>query len=458
MNAKTYESDNPVENEKKGTLWGHQAEVSEFPVTFGDAPSPVRAAKSTVDYWKERVRPRTLKDGTITAELYVRLKEAGRDAWVCLNTANKATAATKARDLWLNVKAKGLAAAIAEFRPQSPPRPVRAATVGEFLIEARALATVRASTSFQYEQALRRLVAGVLGMKPNGSVFYHASADAKAWRAKVEGASLDVLAAANVEAWRKAYVTAAPDEVARISARNTAAAVIRNARGFFTPSLAKALGAKIRLPAPLPLAGLSTGSSTRRFKSTTDPRKLYADALMELSGDPLTAFLLCITAGLRRGEADMLPWAHVDLDAARVHVLPTKWFLPKTEESQRSTPIPPDVVAHLRACRAKAPKAEFVLSGIDPAKPRAPKAYRCACWKPLAAWLRTKGFVSQNPIHELRKLSGSLVNAVAGLEAARRHLGHRNISTTAASYVTGSAALVNLAAPAGQPDQAEGAK
>jgi integrase len=284
-------------------------------------------------------------------------------------------------------------------------------------------------------------------MKAAGSVFYAKGPEAKAWRAKVEGASLDVLTAAKVEAWRKAYVAAAADEKARISAKNTTAATIRNARGFFTTALANALGAKLRLPDPLPLVGLTTGSSTRRFKSTTDPRKLYADALAELSGDTLTALLLCITAGLRRGEADMLPWANVDLDGALVTVAPTKWFLPKTEESQRSTPIPPDVVAHLRACRAKNKTAEFVLSGLDPAKPRDAKVYRCACWKELAAWLRAKGFVSQNPIHELRKVSGSLVNSVAGLEAARRHLGHRNISTTAASYVTGSAALVNLAAP-----------
>jgi integrase len=458
MKTKTSEAKKSVENEKIRTLSGHQAEVSLFPASQSDAPETTRAAKSAVDYWKDRVRPRTLKDGTITSEYYVRFQISGRDEWVNLDTANKVTAATKARDLWLNVRTKGLDLAVAEFHPEATPRAVRPATVGELLTEAKAIATVRASTLAQYEISLRRLVAGVLGMTAKGSVYYHASAEAKAWRAKVEGASLDVLAAPKVEAWRKAYIAAAPDEVARISAKNTAAAVIRNARGFFTPTLAKAVGAKIRLPDPIPLVGVSTGSSTRRFKSTTDPRKLYGDAHLDLSGDVLTAFLLCITAGLRRGEADMLPWANVDLDAALVTIAPTKWFLPKTEESQRSTPIPPDVVAHLRTCRAANPAAEFVLSGLDPAKQRDVKGYRCACWKTLAAWLRAKGFVSPNPIHELRKLSGSLVNAVAGLEAARRHLGHRNISTTAGSYVTGSAALVNLAAPVANPDTKDGAK
>ncbi|MSU60188.1 MAG: site-specific integrase [Pedosphaera sp.] len=454
MNANSYEAEKPVEKQKSGAQVVHTSAVHRFPVELSTPEARAeRAAKSSVDYWKKIVAPRVIR-GKPTAELYVRLRKDGRDLSVCLNTANKATAATKARDLWVKVEGIGLAAALAEFRPKSAPRPARSATVGELLAEAKAISTVRASTLAEYEIRLRRLVAGVLGMSAEGSVFYHKSAEAKAWRAKVDGASLDVLAAAKVESWRKAYIAAAPDEVARISARNTSSAVIRNARGFFTKSMAKALSEKIRLPDPLPLVGLPTGSATRRFKSTIDPRQLYAAALAELSGDVLTAFLICITAGLRKGEADMLPWANVDLDGALATVAPTKWFLPKTEESQRSTPIPPDVVAHLRACRAKAPAAEFVLSGLDPAKARDAKKYRCPCWKLLAPWLRAKGFVTPNPIHELRKLSGSLVNALAGLEAARRHLGHRNISTTAASYVTGSAALVNLAAPVGT----EGAK
>jgi len=59
-------------------------------------------------------------------------------------------------------------------------------------------------------------------------------------------------------------------------------------------------------------------------------------------------------------------------------------------------------------------------------------------------WIRAKGFKTHNPVHELRKLSGSLVNSMAGLEAARRHLGHKDARTTASSYVTGSASMIDL--------------
>ena len=454
MKTNTNEAEESLGNGKNRTQTVHKTVHTSVSIPF---PAPAdtsdeaeettaRAGKDSQAYWKSRVQPRIVR-GKPTPELYARFFEGTRQAWVCLNTSNRGLAATKARDLYLQTKANGLDVALAAFRPKSAPRAARSGTVGEVIAAAKTVSSVRPSTFNQYEISLRRLAAGVLGMKAEGAVFYHRSPEAKAWRARVEGVSLDALTAAKVEAWRKAYVAAAPDEIARISAKNTSSAIIRNARGFFTPEFAKKIAGTVRLPDPLPLDGISAGCSTRRFKTTVEPRALYAAALAELAGDSLTAFLLCITAGLRKGEADMLDWSNVDLDGALVHVAPTKYFLPKTEESQRSTPIPPDVVAHLRAVRAKDTAAEFVLAGLDPTKKREAKVYRCACWRALTVWLRAHGFSSLNPIHELRKLSGSLVNAVAGLEAARRHLGHRNVATTAASYVTGSAALVNLAAP-----------
>jgi integrase len=442
MNAKSYEAEKTVKNEIKGTLKGHSALVSPFPTPIDYAPKINRAAKSSVDYWKERVRPRTLKDGSITPELYLRIKQGGRDAWFNLDTANRVEAARKARDLWMKVRSNGLTEVLAENRPDA--RPARSATVGELLSAAKSVSTVRPSTLAQYEISLRRLVAGVLGITPTGSVFYHGSDESKAWREKIERVSLDVLTDAKVEAWRKAYIDSAPNEIARISHKNTSSGVIRNARSLLGPNFVKAIGQSIRLPSPLPLVGLSIGSSTRRFNTAVDPRKLYATARSQLSGDVLAAFLLCLVGGLRRGEADMLPWTNVDLDNGIVHVLPTKWFLPKTEESQRSTPITPEVADWLRRHQADAPEAEFVLAGLSPDKKRGAKEYRCFCWKKLGAWLRTQDFTSPNPIHELRKLSGSFVNQADGLEAARRHLGHKNVATTSASYIQARTVTVDL--------------
>ncbi len=61
---------------------------------------------------------------------------------------------------------------------------------------------------------------------------------------------------------------------------------------------------------------------------------------------------------------------------------------------------------------------------------------RCDCaWRELNAWLRAKGVRQQKAIHSLRKESGSLIASTFGIEAARQHLGHRDIRTTSSHYV-----------------------
>jgi integrase len=46
-----------------------------------------------------------------------------------------------------------------------------------------------------------------------------------------------------------------------------------------------------------------------------------------------------------------------------------------------------------------------------------------------------KGVRQKKAIHALRKESGSLIASNYGIEAARQHLGHRDIRTTSSHYV-----------------------
>jgi hypothetical protein len=55
------------------------------------------------------------------------------------------------------------------------------------------------------------------------------------------------------------------------------------------------------------------------------------------------------------------------------------------------------------------------------------------------ACLCIQEFTSPNPICGLLELFGSFVN-----EAARRHLGHKNVATTSASYVQARTVVVDL--------------
>jgi len=201
MSANTYEAAKTVENQKKGTLRGHLAQLSPFPVIAEKREKTTRAAKSSVDYWKPRVRPRTLKDGAQTPELYLRLKQAGRDAWICLDTANRASAAAKARDYWQSVQVKGLDAVLAERRPAA--RPARVCTVGEYIAAARTVSTTRPRTFGQYEAALRRVAAGIAKIEGNVGRFAAGSQANTAWRAEIDAIRLDKLTPSAVKAWQK---------------------------------------------------------------------------------------------------------------------------------------------------------------------------------------------------------------------------------------------------------------
>lgn len=456
MSAKTYEAEKHVENAKKGTQRGHKPTVSPFLIPFPSTSNDTetrdergktsRAGKDSVAHWKSRVRPRVIR-GTPTPELYARFKEAGHDAWVCLDTCNVAIAAARARDLYLRMKAIGLPALLTEQRPDV--RPARVCTVADYLEAAKALSTVRATTLAEYEASFRRVIAGVRGIVAKSDK-HAARAE---WHAKIEAVRLDQVTPAEVRSWHKGELDAAlrkGGEVAKDRRAHTLASHLRDARALFAEAIVAEVGKTLTLPSPLPFEGITAAATTRRFVCDLDPRALYA-AADDLDPDTRTAFDLLLCAGLRRGEADALPWAHVNLKAGTVTVDLTPTFKPKSKESFRTVPLPADVVARLKARRVAAPDADLVLESA-PTKParkanaRAVYDYRAKAWGTLTAWLKTQGMRDLTPLHALRKLSGSFIYAVAGLEAARQHLGHRDVSTTARSYLAARAVTVDLAA------------
>ena len=75
------------------------------------------------------------------------------------------------------------------------------------------------------------------------------------------------------------------------------------------------------------------------------------------------------------------------------------------------------------------------LQGCAPKSQAKVVFYRAHAWPVLTAWLRSQGVTARTPLHELRKHRGSLVYAAGGIESARRHLGHRKVTTTSASYL-----------------------
>jgi len=468
MPANTYKALKHVVDDKNRTQTGHKSSVSgfsdldaspsilPFPSTPNDheirgttCKTQARAGKDSQAYWKTKVKPRIVR-GEPTPELYCRLFEGKREAWICCDSSNVGTAASKARDYYLRMKAIGLPALLAELRPDL--KPDRVCTLADYLEAAKALSTVRPTTLAEYEASLRRVVAAVRGIAPKSDKH----ADRAVWRAKVDAVRLDQVTPAEVKAWHKAELDAAKakgGETAKDRRASTLASHLRDARALFAESIVAEVGKTLTLPSPLPFEGITAAATTRRFVATLDARELYA-ASANLDADTRTAFDLLLCAGLRRGEADALPWAHVDLKAGTVKIDVTPTFRPKSKESYRTVPLPADVVARLKAARKSAPEAELVLAPrlTKPARKaagtkNAAYEYRAKAWPILTAWLKKQGLRDLTPLHALRKMSGSFIYALAGIEAARLHLGHRDVSTTARSYVATKSLTVDLSAP-----------
>lgn len=110
-----------------------------------------------------------------------------------LETANKEAAATKARDLYLSLLAKGWSATINELAPQGMP-PIEmssdSATVGEFLVEVERTASLKPVTFRQYAQALRQLAAHIAGVKSDVSRYDYRKGSLTAWRKLVDATLL----------------------------------------------------------------------------------------------------------------------------------------------------------------------------------------------------------------------------------------------------------------------------
>jgi integrase len=405
-----------------------------------------RRPKTHQDFWKERLVHRKYedRDGTLVEmpEWHVRIASQGRREWFNLGSANQAAAAVKARDIYVSIVAAGWDATLAKFKPGVIEKP-EVCTVGEFLKDVHDRSHLKLITIRRYAVKLRKIVSDVAKLetglrgKAKRSKYDYMNGGRKAWLAKVDAQPLDILSPEVVSAWRNNYVAkAGTDPVKRKSAERSAASYMRCARSLFTGDVLSVL--KVKLP-PNPFAGVKLKDpGPQRYHSDVSPEWLLVCAERELKKDHPQQFLalfLCLWAGLRRKEADLLMWEQIHFNQGQIHIRRTAYFEPKTEESQRDVDLSPEAVEVLRKFK-KGSTCPFVLEGADPNPSSTYDYYRCDCtWRSLHEWLRKKGVRQQKAIHALRKESGSLIASNFGIEAARQHLGHRDIRTTSSHYV-----------------------
>lgn len=367
-----------------------------------------------------------------------------------LRTNNKAAAAAKAAKIYGDVVALGWAEALAKHKPDTA-KPSKGSTVGELITAVSELSSVRPATLRGYAGALRRIVAGVEGIKANKGRFARCGGGRGAWLAAVDSVPLAKLTPDRIEAWKLGYVSsrAGRNETKTRTTRNSANTCLRQAKGLFTKRLLRLVTNRVELPSPLPFDGVDFfPRQSMRYTSTMDVGSLITAARDELAlADPeaFKAFTLCLFAGLRRNEADKLRWQSVDFTAGTIRIEAQDDFAPKAETSLGDIPIDAELSILLRGLRTREPKAEYVMAASknEPkGKLRAERQkaltwsrYRAAdSFKRLADWLRTHGVNSRTPLHTLRKEAGSLICQQHGLFAASRFLRHADVAVTAQHY------------------------
>ena len=381
----------------------------------------IKFNKTDARYWEAKVAFQTRASRTYS----VQIQHAGERHWLGLGTANKEDAAARAQKLYLDVRANGWDAVMSRRRGNSTEKKVNV-TVGEYIEAVAAKSLIYPKTIQSYAKALRKIVGDITG---------------ETKRAKRDAVKLRTLAPQKIEAWRRDFIRRkATDPLKEKSARISANAFIQRARSLFSKETVACVRDIVELPEPLPFSGVKVEYvRVPRYRSTFDMAELARERAGGTGFQPAGAvqdFSSGRVAGLRRNEIDKLPWTAFRWNEGVIRVEATRFFRPKSRDSEGDVLVDPELMEIFRGYHARR-RGEFVIESDFPPNPSALyDHYRCEREiRGLTDWLRLKGVVSKTPLHSLRKEYGSQINARYGLTAAQEQLRHANVAVTAAHYV-----------------------
>lgn len=417
--------------------------------TFRDSKSDAKVmpqvrsfGKTDVRYWAERIFRRT-RGTLVDTHWTAQIQHLGQREQFPLGTANKAAAASKARDIYVSLQGRGWEATLKEYKAK-PEEPMPAeSTIGDLIREVASTANYRMTTFSVYCSALRKIAADVAGVSAGKKRFAPRGAENKEWRRQIDSISLSRLTPDAIQKWKLDYLKLHKDSPAREHAAiNTVNAHLRNARSLFSPKALAFAGKQLALPDPLPFAGvkLEGRKATSRYFSRIDPVALLRAAKIELYEKPnrrelFKIFCLALLCGLRKREIDTLLWQSVDLEKRVIRIERTEYFQPKTEDSAAEVDLAPELVAVFQKFKDEA-EGDFVVYSKNPPRYGASRAnYRAqADFQALYAWLKMKGVSAQKKLHELRKECGAVIANNLGIFAASRALRHSDIRLTSQCY------------------------
>ena len=372
-------------------------------------------SKTHANYWKARLEHRTYtRDGKTyeVPEWSVRIHFGGIRKSFDLEIGNREEAATKARDIYLSLVAKGWAATLAELKPKaSLPIEITAgdATVGEFLAEVERTSSLKPKTFRRYAQCLRRVAAHIHGVRTDASRYDYRTGGLLAWRKQVDVIRLSAISPAAVADWKLDYLRRATNDLRRKLAVNRSFnAWLRNTKGLFSSAIIDKPNFKIKVP-KFKVPDGQRGEREVYWFETVDFEKagsmkfqapvgityedLVKKALTELrseNSDAYKLFLLCMCAGLRRGEADVCLWSQLRPDDCSIRIESNEFIEPK-HGSGGTVYVDPALMKELLSFKAEGQNS-FVVNSHREWKETAYVRYRCEPhWRTLLDWLEENG-------------------------------------------------------------------
>ena len=407
----------------------------------------MKLPKTDTRYWADRVFfPKYTKNGeTRTLKEYAaRVRHLGRRETFPLQTANKAAAAAKAREIYDNLRAHGWEATVRKFKPGSIKTPAYSiVTVGDLLTAIRETSTGNEKTLADYARALRLIVSQSFEIEDaDGQRFnYRAGGGREKWLSQVDAVKLSELTPERIQRWKAAYLKRkGGNPLADRTARNSVNSILRQAKSLFSPARMRFLD----LPQGFvsPFNGVQPEPrSSMRYTSRFKLEDLSRAAISELPEEELKAFLLSTMAGLRRNEIDKLQWSAFDFTARVLRVDVSEHGGVKSEDSIGEIDLDPELVTLFQGYKAKGPKEGFVIAGDSTPGSvgtlcRGYTCYRAeSVFQGLISWLRGKGINGFKPLHTLRKEFGSVICQQFGIYAASRALRHADIAITSQHYL-----------------------
>jgi len=126
-----------------------------------------RHAKTDLRYWEKAIfQPTYTRDGQVRriGEWAAKVQHLGRRETFSLGSANKANAASRAKEIYLSLQAAGWDTTVTKFKPKGGVAGKTVATIGELVNEVKEKASGRPKTIESYCQAFRTIVADIGGI------------------------------------------------------------------------------------------------------------------------------------------------------------------------------------------------------------------------------------------------------------------------------------------------------